>query len=313
MKRSHFDWHEDGALKVIPVIEKSGKWELLSDSIKKDYEKRKQELCKKAAEEVRIMYEIRDSAYVVKYLNFKFHDWKDGNSFGCDMLILMELMENLRDQMNYGATYTEKEIIKIGKDICKALISCHKEEIIHCDIKPENIFQNKQGEYKLGDFGISRIVNRSQTAYTKTGTEAYAAQEQFAQSTRGEYDYHVDIYSLELVLYELSNRNRLPFATSVLASERDVQLCITGKTLEKPSNASGMLAEVILKACAYQLERRYSSAQEFFEDLDNVKDRNNKETKERSQRIHELYETVPVNASLESYETVPTATSGEVE
>lgn len=318
LKRSHFDWHEEGALKVIPVIEESGKWELLSDSFKKDYEKRKRELCKKAEEEVRIMYKIHESAYVVNYLDFTFHDWKDGNSFGCDMLIRMELLENLRDQMKCRTAYTEKEIIQIGKDICKALISCHKENIIHRDIKPENIFKNKQGEYKLGDFGISRIVNRSQSANTKTGTEAYAAPEQFGQSSRGEYDYRVDIYSLGLILYELSNENRLPFATSAFAREGDIQLRIMGKTLEKPSNASQMFVDVILKACAYQPERRYQSAQDFLRDLNNVEDRiDNKETKEVFQSIHNqtdgLYETIPANASLGSYETVPAATGEEAE
>lgn len=61
--------------------------------------------------------------------------------------------------MQEGKRFAEAEIIKIGRDICAALVLCHGKDILHRDIKPENIFYNKDGNYKLGDFGISKILD----------------------------------------------------------------------------------------------------------------------------------------------------------
>ena len=214
-------WKEESALKVIPIIEENGNLQQFSDSFQKDYESKKEQSYQKALEEVRFMYEVRETPYVVRYFDYKFNDWEEDNCFGCDLLIRMELLDNLREQIKCKENYTEPEIIQIGKDICKALIAWHKKDIIHRDIKPENIFINSEGTYKLGDFGISRIVSCSQSASTKTGSPPYAAPEQFECNYKT-YDYRVDIYSLGLVLYELSNENRLPFATSTYVKEEDI-------------------------------------------------------------------------------------------
>ena len=119
-----------------------------------------------------------------------------------DLLIRMELLNNLRDEIRKGRHYNEPEIIKIGKDICHALVACHQNKILHRDIKPENIFFNDRKDFKLGDFGISRIINGSRKANTRIATWEYAAPEQFAQTGNKDYDFSVDIYSLGLVLYD---------------------------------------------------------------------------------------------------------------
>lgn len=157
-------------------------------------------------------------------------------------------------------------MIRIGKDICKGLAICHKEGIIHRDIKPANIFVTSRGEYKLGDFGIARMVDAGQRASTKMGTRAYAAPEQFV-SFEENYDKRVDIYSLGLTLYELSNHNRLPFANSGYVRESEISLRILGKELPPPENADAALAKVILKACAYKAEDRFASAEEMQDEL----------------------------------------------
>ena len=64
------------------------------------------------------------------------------------------------------------------------------------------------GEFKLGDFGIARELDRNVNGLSKKGTFSYMAPEMY----RGEdYDQRVDIYSLGIVLYRLRNHNRLPF------------------------------------------------------------------------------------------------------
>lgn len=254
------------ALKVINLIEEKGNINTISEYRREEYEQAKA-ACKKSAEqEVRLMDEMRGNTNIVDYLDHKFVDWSDENGFGCDMLIRMELLEDLRGKLRDGVRYSEKEVLKIGRDICTALVLCHGKNILHRDIKPENIFINPDGNFKLGDFGVSRILSSAPTAVASTGigTPEYAAPEQFS----GCHDKRVDIYSLGLVLYELSNGNRLPFASTGYTRPVDVERRQKGEPLPPPCNASHALAGIILKACAFRKEDRYPSANALLDALD---------------------------------------------
>ena len=256
------------ALKVINLIEEKGNINSISDYRRKEYEQAKAE-CKKAAEqEVRLMDELHGNTNIVDYLDHKFVDWSDETGFGCDMLIRMELLEDLRGKLRDGHMYSEKEVLKIGRDICAALVLCHQKGILHRDIKPENIFINADGNFKLGDFGVSRILSAAPTAVASTGigTPEYAAPEQFT----GRHDKRVDIYSLGLVLYELTNGNKLPFASTGYARPVDVERRQMGEPLPAPCNASKAFTSVILKACAHKKEDRYQTAEELLSALDRL-------------------------------------------
>lgn len=256
------------ALKVINLIEEKGNIDTISDYRRKEYEQAKVE-CKKAAEqEVRLMDELHGNTNIVDYLDHKFVDWSDETGFGCDMLIRMELLEDLRGKLRDGHQYSEKDVLKIGRDICAALVLCHQKGILHRDIKPENIFINSDGNFKLGDFGVSRILSAAPTAVASTGigTPEYAAPEQFT----GRHDKRVDIYSLGLVLYELTNGNKLPFASTGYARPVDVERRQMGEPLPAPCNASKAFANVILKACAHKKEDRYQTAEELLTALDRL-------------------------------------------
>ena len=301
LKRVDSTWEEVSALKVVTIIEENGRIESLGESYRKSYEEKRKELSEKAEKEVHFMYELRNSPYIVNYFDYKFLDWKEENQFGRDLLIRMEFLDTLDDLIKQGIHYDEQEIIQIGKDICKALMHCHKKSIIHRDIKPANIFKNSEDTYKLGDFGIARMLENSSVASTMTGTPAYAAPEQVNQNMEQKYAYKVDIYSLGLTLYELANQNRLPFATSAFITEKEIVMRTIGKQLPMPSNVSQEFGEVILKACSYLPEDRYQSAQEFFDALVAVeKQRNNiNDVEIKSQIIQEendesdLYATLP--------------------
>ncbi|MBO4939048.1 MAG: protein kinase [Oscillospiraceae bacterium] len=255
------------ALKVVSLIEEKGRWQ---DCRRQDFDalkKRKE----KAMKEVELMNKLRGNTNIVDYQDHKFIDWEDENAFGCDLLIRMELLRDLRSQMRgYGGfpekQLSEAEIVTIGIDICKALEQCHSEEIIHRDIKPENIFVNGAGCYKLGDFGIAKILTPGNDINTSIGTLQYAAPEQL----RGIYNKLVDIYSLGLVLYELSNRSRLPFADSIYVSDEAVSRRLREKKLPPPACAGRVLGDIILKACSPRPEDRYQSAREFRSALENL-------------------------------------------
>ena len=253
------------ALKVISLIEKRGDFESLSESRKAEYERVKQK-CKECAEqEVLLMNGLQGRTNVVDYLDHTFIDWADESGFGCDMLIRMELLKDLRSEIENDRVFSENDILKIGREICTALVLCHSKNILHRDIKPENIFFNDDGNYKLGDFGVSRILSAAPMSKASTGvcTPEYAAPEQMS----GKYDTRVDIYSLGLVLYELSNGNLLPFATSSYITEIEVQERMLGKPLPAPRDASKSFAAVILKACAFNPEDRYQTAEDFLAEL----------------------------------------------
>ncbi len=255
----------ESALKVIGIMEGQGSWTQLSPLAREEYQQTLAECKQMAEQEVLLMNGLRGRTNIVDYLDHTFIEWSDGNSFGCDMLIRIELLRDLQSELRRGRILSEQEIIAVGKGICSALILCHSKNIIHRDIKPGNIFFNDEGNYKLGDFGIAKILEASDAAMASTaiGTALYAAPEQISRS----YDSRVDIYSLGLVLYELCNCNQLPFVDAQHGAETASHLRMTGNPLPPPRCSKSALTDVILIACAYRKEDRFQSAEAFFNAL----------------------------------------------
>ncbi len=261
LKRGSAGWEEYCALKVIPLTEEFGVWDQMSPEQQNRYGEMLFQKTQKAKEEIITMEKLRGNTHIVDYLDFDFVDWSEEESFGRDMYIRMELLKDLRTELKHNRTFSETEIIKIGCDICKALRLCHSKGIIHRDIKPDNIFVNKDGNYKLGDFGISKSLPDLSNGYAGTGIGTFAYMP--AEQLKGKYNKTVDIYSLGLVLYELSNGNRLPFAVNTYATDQEVIQRLSGQKLPYPSNSSAKLAKVLLKACAFDPKDRYATAEEF--------------------------------------------------
>ena len=193
------------------------------------------------------------------------------NGIGGKVFIRMELLTPLNQVLKERALSTE-EIIKLGKDIASALILCEKKNIIHRDIKPANIMVSQFGNYKLGDFGVSKIMDHA-TYATKMGTPEYQAPEVVHM---GKYGQTADIYSLGITLYWLLNNRRMPFigANEQLTVERKdeaMEKRYRGEKLPAPKNGSAKLKKIVLKACEYNPEDRYASAQEMYDDLDTLR------------------------------------------
>lgn len=265
--RSDSDWGAS-ALKVVNLIEERGRLEKLSARRREEYEAVRDECSYSAEQEVRMMDDLRGNTNIVDYLDHTFVDWEDETGFGRDLLIRMELLKDLRSELRGGKQFTEAEVLKVGRDICMALILCHRKNILHRDVKPENIFLNKDGNYKLGDFGVSRVLDACPGAVASTGIGTYEYWP--AEQMTGRYDTRVDTYSLGLVLYELSNKNRLPFATSAYTTSKEVSQRLAGVPLLPPCDASPALAEVIGKACAFSPEERFASAEDMLRALRRV-------------------------------------------
>lgn len=184
------------------------------------------------------------------------------------ILIRMELLENLHSYINRKGVLSQKEIIKLGIDICRALTYCEKRNIIHRDIKEDNLFYSPIGDFKLGDFGVSRQLEKAlyTSGMTQIGTSAYIAPEIYWGD---KYDASVDTYSLGIVLYKLLNNNRYPFCPDYPASmtSEDVaranMIRLQKTPIPLPSNTPKELGEIIVKACNPDRKLRYKNAYEF--------------------------------------------------
>lgn len=212
--------------------------------------------------EIRLMESLKGMQNIVSVEDYRVIEKSD--EVGWDIFIRMELLIPFNTYI-CDKKLSETDIIKLGIDICTALEICGRRDIIHRDIKPENIFINDFGYFKLGDFGIARKLENVSGGLSQKGTINYMAPE---VANSDEYDARVDIYSLGIVLYRLLNGNRLPFLDSekqlLNPNERRnaVERRIRGETLPPPCNASYEMADVVLRACAFDPEKRFSSATE---------------------------------------------------
>ena len=211
--------------------------------------------------EIRLLESFKGIQNIVSIEDYKVVEKADG--LGWDIYIRMELLTPFSAYI-CDKKLTEREVIQLGCDICTALDICSRKNIIHRDIKPENIFVNSFGSFKLGDFDTARQMESLTGGLSQKGTYNYMAPEVVSGE---DYDVRVDVYSLGLVLYRLMNGNRLPFISEkqlLSPSERRAafERRVRGEALPAPCEASPALAQVILKACAFDPRDRYASAAE---------------------------------------------------
>jgi serine/threonine protein kinase len=117
---------------------------------------------------------------------------------------------SLRDRFKSrnGQPFSVPETLTIVQQVGEALQYAHKRNVVHRDMKPENILFNSKGEALLADFGISTVLSTTSVKHTEImGTPAYMAPEQF----RGEISRRSDQYSLACITYEMLCGHR-PFA-----------------------------------------------------------------------------------------------------
>ena len=272
IERSEFGQTYRAALKVITVPQSSAEVRsVISEGMSvSQAEAYFHGIVEELMHEFSIMFKLKGTANIVSCEDLRVLEHPDG--IGWDILIRMELLHPLLPYV-YEHPMARRDIIRLGIDICKALELCQRYNIIHRDIKPENIFISDNRDYKLGDFGIARTIERTSSGLSKKGTYSYMAPEVYAGK---EYGFSVDTYSLGLVLYRMLNKNRGPFLPqppeAITFSSREQALArrMSGEALPRPFYGEGRLGEIVLKACAFDPKDRYSSPQQLRQELEAI-------------------------------------------
>lgn len=218
--------------------------------------------------EIALMESLKGANNIVAIEDYRLVEHQ--NSLGWTIWIRMELLQDL---VSYQEQYPPSiaETVRVGIDVCNALVACHSIGVVHRDVKPENVFRSSFGQYKLGDFGIARqLETMTRAMYSQKGTQYYMAPEVMAGT---EYGPNVDVYSLGIMLYRYLNDMRFPFMPPApqAVTTNDVQssfiMRLRGDKLPAPRNADAQLAAIVLKACEADPRMRYQTAAEMLADL----------------------------------------------
>ena len=208
--------------------------------------------------EIKLMNRLRGTSHIVSFEDHAFIRRRD--EIGWDILIRMELLTPLPQRIREGMTVGD--VVKMGIDLCDALCLCEKNKIVHRDIKPDNIFLNSNGDYKLGDFGVARQLQGEHTNMSQKGTPLYMAPELYFGR---QSDAAVDQYSLGLVMHRLLNAQQIPFAPAfdriLTHTEREeaFTLRMQGNAIPPPLQGSAQLKSIVCRACSFQPKKRYAS------------------------------------------------------
>lgn len=183
--------------------------------------------------------------------------------------MVMEYVDgpDLKEYIRTNSPLNLGNIIKIMDQILSAMSLAHKHNVIHRDLKPQNILMDKHGNIKIADFGIAVALNQNSVTQTNSaiGSVHYMSPE---QTRGGLVTKQSDIYSLGIILYELITGN-VPFNgdSAVSIALKHAQEPIPSIRKQDP-NIPQPLENVVLKATAKDPRDRYDSAKEMKDDLD---------------------------------------------
>ena len=182
--------------------------------------------------------------------------------------IVMELIDgiSLKQYMEKKGVLNWKETLHFSMQIAKGLEHAHSRGIVHRDIKPHNIMVLKNGSVKVMDFGIARVMNKSNTLTKEAlGSVHYISPE---QAKGGHTDNRSDLYSLSVVMYEMMT-GRPPYdgESAVAVAIQHINGGAAAPSSYNP-NIPGGLEEIILKGMSLEIRDRYVSATEMLRDME---------------------------------------------
>ena len=250
---------EGGMGKVYKAIDKQdGKTvavKILNPHLLKDEENRK-----RLASEGRLLSSL-NHPNIVKVFEF---GETEQHSF-----IAMEYLGGgtLHDHIEKNFPLSEEKVVEITKQICSGLQTIHSNNIIHRDLKSQNIMFDEAGNVRIMDFGLSKspLVSTMTTLGTVVGTLGFVAPEQV---TNINVDQRVDIFSLGVVLYQMLT-NKLPFSgENEIALIHSIFNTVPLRPTEINNSISPKLEALVLRCLEKNVEKRFQTVQEIIEALE---------------------------------------------
>lgn len=180
--------------------------------------------------------------------------------------IVMELVEGitLKEYIQKKGKLSTREVLSIAIQMCTGIEAAHSHNIIHRDIKPQNIIISNEGKVKVTDFGIAKAVDSNTVSSSAMGSVHYVSPEQ----ARGGYcDAKSDIYSVGITMYEMVT-GRVPFDgdSTVSVAMKHLQENMIPPSEYAP-DISKALERIIIKCTQKSPERRYASTALLIQDL----------------------------------------------
>jgi eukaryotic-like serine/threonine-protein kinase len=177
--------------------------------------------------------------------------------------------ETLKDRIRRYGRLPVGEAVAYAIEVARALGAAHDRQIVHRDVKPQNVLIDEEGTAKVTDFGIARsLTEEGLTADGRVlGTTDYVSPEQALGQDVGPQS---DLYSLGIVLFEMLTGD-VPFhgENQVSVAMKHVREELPDVQLRRPE-ASSALAAVVDRATAKDLDRRYANDRDLIADLEDV-------------------------------------------
>jgi len=190
--------------------------------------------------------------------------------YGQDQAVYYIVLEhvdgsNLKEIINHHAPFSNDATLGMALQIADGLAAAHSAEIVHRDIKPQNILVTNSSNAKIADFGIARVAKSGTiTASESMGSAQYFSPEQ----ARGGYvDHRTDIYSLGIVMFEMAT-GQLPFDGDnvVTVALKQINDPLPDMTEINP-NISPDIVRIVKKATDKSPTKRYQHIEDMAEDL----------------------------------------------
>jgi serine/threonine protein kinase/tetratricopeptide (TPR) repeat protein len=229
------------------------------------------ELARNPAIVERFKQELRLSHQVTHKNVIRIYDLGEGEGI---KFITMEYIEgkDLRSLIREKKRFAPEETVEVIQQVCQALDAAHSVGVIHRDLKPQNIMQDRAGRILVMDFGLARTLEGDGMTQTGAlvGTMEYMSPE---QALGKELDQRSDIFSLGLICYELLT-GKTPFlADSALASliKRTQERAVPVSDVD--AQIPGALSGIVSKCLERDLSNRYQSVSAVLADLNTWKDK----------------------------------------
>jgi serine/threonine-protein kinase len=192
----------------------------------------------------------------------------DIGSEGDVLFLTMEYVEGraLSELLREDAPLEPREAFEIVEQICQGLQAAHEADVLHRDLKPQNVMLRPDGKALLTDFGIARAARRGETQFTvaegPVGTPAYMAPEQV--EGKQNLDGRIDIYALGVMMFEMLT-GKLPWTGESVMAMALARVLNEPPRLDEHGEYPAELTELVWKAMGRHRDDRFSDAARLLE------------------------------------------------